>query len=253
MLDRAGIDPAVWPTQTIRSPPIGSHSCSKIPRARSGCSSFGLLMAETRTVASTGRGRPAAKDQSNARGRDRSDRRNISACWPKRSRSASRTSAGPPSSGPTFTTGLGRATGDRAADGVGLPEDQRGGRPAAGIRRARISSTPRPPIFPRTAASSSAHLVFGSDFNGFACPTAWLDAPNPAAELGDGAPRPALSRHAGPRARRRRDRRAGAALALFAAAGGTRHAGAGRATIWAFTRARCSGPGKGRPELRRPC
>ena len=128
--------------------------------------------------------------------------------------------------------------------GDGLPDDQRGRQRALASRKRAFRPRRRPSDLSVHRRVFQCPLVFESDFNGFACPSAWLDAPNPAAES-------VMARHA----KRYLDmlipdpadgsitERARRSHLPAAARRGARRSSRS-ATIWAFTRARCSGCSK---------
>ena len=181
MLRRAGIGPEILadPKDLISRNAAAQllDDCAR----ESDCPHFGLLMAEC-AVAVEHRGAQAAAA---APGHGaRRDRRHRPLSGPAR-RSAARRHRGQRRAldHPHGASRRDRRDPvDRALDGDGLPDDQRGRQRALAPGKRAF----RPPGAKATSAStvgsSNAHLIFESEFNGFVCPTAWLDAPNPAAE-----------------------------------------------------------------------
>lgn len=180
MLGSAGIDPAVLadidnPIPTGRVTRLLEDSAS-----RSGCSSFGLLLAETRTVGSVGAVGLLLKEQGNAR---------------EVAEAIARYSA---LLGEAIAFSIEEA-GETSIIRTDITIGQAGRQAIEllmGFVCRAISEVVAGRWHPESAhfvhaapADLSAHrrvfqcrLVFGNDFNGFACPTAWLDAPNPAAD-----------------------------------------------------------------------
>ena len=202
MLRRAGIDPAILADPDDPIPRVSrSRSLLEDSRARIGLPAFGLLMAETRYRGEPRRGRPAAEATEHGARRGRDDHPLSARCSPRRSCSASRRRAKPRSSGPTSPPAR-PAAGDRTADGDRLPGDQRGGgRALASGKRAfrprRAGRSRRPPPGLPMSARLRERLQRPR------LPDRLARRAQPGRGIGDGAPCPALSRHAGPRARRR--------------------------------------------------
>jgi AraC-like DNA-binding protein len=180
MLRRAGISPESFadPEAMIAGPPVGA--LFEESARESGCLSFGLLMAECRTLSSLGPLSLLLKHQGTAR-------EAIEALIRYQGLLSEALALGIEDIDGTSIVHADFVAGLSLRQAVEL---------VMGLFCRTISEVVGGRWHPETAhflhaapADLAVHrrvfqctLVFESEFNGFACPTAWLDAPNPAAE-----------------------------------------------------------------------
>jgi AraC-like DNA-binding protein len=180
MLKQAGISPAALGDPDRMIPRVAAAQLLEDSAAASGCQSFGLLMAQGRTLSTLGALSLLVMHQSNARGvidaivRYQSVLSEAHAIAIEDSDGIAIIRTG-------FTTGIGSRqaielltgtvcrTISEVVSGRWHPES------AHFIHAAPDDATIHRRVF-------QCPLVFDSDFNGLVCPSAWLDAPNPAAE-----------------------------------------------------------------------